>query len=224
MRTALGMSRKKLNRSDCLPYHVTARSNNRETFPVPIARLWRIIEDECLALDWIYEAEIHAFVLMPNHFHMLVTAPKFDLGKLMNIFMSNVTRTANLVAGRSGHVFGGPYFWSLIQSTRYYGHAFKYVYRNPVKAGLCERTEDYPYSSLRGLSGLSRLGFPIEYTRRAMELNLPILDSEAMLSWLNRPFPKEAEELIARGMKLRCFDELKNRSTRRVFEELSNFL
>lgn len=218
------MPRKKLIRSDFLPYHVTARSNNRETFPVPIEKLWRIVEDECLALDWLYDAEIHAFVLMPNHFHMLITTPTFDLGKVMNIFMSNVTRAANQFAGRSGHVFGGPYYWSIIQSSRYYGHAFKYVYRNPVKAGICLKAEDYPYSTLRGIFGGSRSAFPIEFSRSALELNLPIHESEAMLNWLNRPFPKEAEELIARGMKLRCFEDLKNRSTRKPYDELGELL
>lgn len=218
------MPRKLLQRTDVFPYHVTARSNNRDEFPLPLSRLWRIVQDECLNLTWVYDAAIHSFVLMPNHFHMLITAPVFDLGKLMNIFMSNITRSANFDTGRSGHLFGGPYRWSLIHSSRYYGHAYKYVYRNPVKARLCETTETYPFSTLRGLIGEDQLKFPLPLTRSALENHLPITDWQAMLPWLNRPFPKEAEELINKGMKLKVFEKLKSETTRRPYEILDQFL
>src|SRR5690606_20442105 len=106
-----------------------------------------------------------AVVLMPNHFHMILTVPMHDLGVVMNRLMTSVSRRANLFSGRTGHLFGGPYFWSLIASFRYYGHALKYVYRNPVKGGLCERVERYPFGSLHGLLGYSHLPFPIHLTR-----------------------------------------------------------
>jgi putative transposase len=218
------MPRKLLVRSTVFPYHVTARSDNREVFPLPLSELWRILESELLTSSWLFGAEPHALVLMPNHLHLLITTPSEDLGKIMNRLMADVTRIANARTGRSGHLFGGPYNWSIIQSTRYFGHALKYVYRNPVKAGICEAVEDYPWSTLKGLLGGSRLGFPLYFTRLALEINLPLPESEHFLQWLNRPFSKEAEVLIAEGMRKQIFDELKCRTMRRPYQALEHFL
>jgi putative transposase len=218
------MPRKRLQRTSSLPYHVTARANNRGAFPLELEQLWEITGDECLLLNMIYGVEIHAFVLMPNHFHLLLTVPEHDLGIVMNEFMKSVSRRTNLGSGRSGHLFGGPYHWSLINNTRYYGHALKYVYRNPVRAKLCENVEDYRYSSLNGLLGTSHLPFPVSLTRVGMEIALPAIDSHQQLSWLNKPFPKEAETLIQRGLRKRLFDTIMDRKDRRPIELLNRLL
>lgn len=175
------MPRKLLYRSDFLPYHVTARTNNRETFKLPLEQLWQIIGDECLNLILVYEAEFHALVLMPNHFHLLLTVPKYDLGKVMSIF-----------------------------------------YRNPVRAKLCELVESYRFSTLQGLMGMAHLPFPLSFTRPGMDLILPPLESPEYLQWLNRPFPKEAEGLIQRGLRKKLFDVIIDRKTRRSFEPLNH--
>ena len=179
---------------------------------------------ECLNLTVIYEVEIHALVLMPNHFHMILTVPQHDLGKLMSVFMNSITRTANLLSGRSGHLFGGPYHWSLINSSRYFGHALKYVYRNPVRAKICSVAEDYPFSTLQGLLGSAHLPFPLYLTRVGMELDLPSAETSKHLEWLNKPFPKEAEDLIQRGLRKRLFDAIMDRKARRPFELLNEML
>ncbi len=208
------MPRKKLIRSDVHPYHVTARGDNREAFPVDLALAWQIFSLECLVLTQVYEAQIQSFVLMPNHCHMILTTPSFDLGEVMNAFISSVTRTLNFVSGRTGHVFGGPYFWSIIENSRYYGHALKYVYRNPVKAGLCQKVEDYPFSTLNGLLGRSHLPFPVFSPRLPLDISLPTAEPGEQLPWLNTPFPSEAEAVIQRGLRRRNFSVIMDRRTR----------
>ena len=218
------MPRKKLQRTDFLPYHVTARANNREEFHLPLSRFWDLLGSECLNLALLYEVEIHALVLMPNHFHMILTVPQYDLGKIMSVFMSSVTRTANRLSGSSGHVFGGPYHWSLISSSRYFGHALKYVYRNPVRAKLCQRVEDYSCSTLHGLLGNSRLHFPLYLTRVGMELALPSAEASEQIEWMNNPFTTEAETLIQKGLRKKVFDTIIDRKTRKPFEPLNQLL
>jgi REP element-mobilizing transposase RayT len=218
------MPRKPLIRSDRIPYHVTARVNNREHFHLPLPQMWKIIGNECLNLHLVYAVEFHSVVMMPNHLHMLLTVPEHDLGVAMRGFMGYTTRTSNLISGRSGHLFGGRYYWSLVNSSRYYGHAYKYVYRNPVRAGLCERVEDYPYSTLQGSLGSGHLPFPLHLTRIAMELVLPSIESMEQLEWLNRPFPKEAEEMIQKGLRKREFGAIMDRKTRRPVELLDRLL
>lgn len=218
------MPRKPLIRTDCLPYHVTARANNREEFALPLARVWKIIGKECLFLSLIYEVEFQAVVLMPNHIHILLTVPKHDLGIVMNEFMKSVSRSINLRSGRTGHVFGASYHWSLINNSRYYGHALKYVYRNPVRAKLCGRVEDYPYSSLHGLLGKAHLPFPLYQTRVGMEIALPTTESYFQLDWMNTAFPSEAEKLIQKGLRRKLFDVIIDRKTRRAFEPLNHLI
>jgi len=159
-------------------------------------------------------AEFQAVVLMPNHIHMLVTVPELDLGRMTNVFFSSLTRTLNLISGRSGRAFGARYHWSLIDSSRYYSHALKYVYRNPVRAGIVPGVETWPYSTLYGLIGLSHLPFPVSFTRAGLELGLPSIEACEQLEWLNRPFPREAEELIQRGLRRKTFEAVKDRRTR----------
>jgi putative transposase len=218
------MPRSHLYKSSFLPYHVTARTNNREDFPLTKDQVWKIIGNECLFLSLIYEVEFHGVVLMPNHFHMMLTVPHQDLGIVMNHFMRSVSRTINLLSGRSGHVFGGPHYRSLINNSRYFGHALKYIYRNPVRAKLCSKVEDYPYSSIQGLIGLTRLPFPIFFTRVGMEASLPLLHANEQLAWLNTPFPKEAEPLIQRGLRRTLFDVVMDRKTRQPSDLLMTLL
>lgn len=219
------MPRRKLIRSDFYPYHLTGRTNNREHFPIPLDIVWSIFEREAHAIQAIYGSEIQSLVLMPNHYHMIATFPEFDVGRVMNFFLANVSRAINAVSGRIGHVFGGPYYWTLIDNRRYYGHGFKYVYRNPVRAGLCNAVQDYPFSTLCGRLGETRLAFPLLYTRPGMEYHLPSCDAvDSWLEWLNTPFSTEAERLIQYGLRRKKFEVPVDRATRKRITTLDELL
>jgi putative transposase len=205
------MTRKLLERSDLFPYHLTARVNNKEPFPIPLDEMWQLIAKECFAIGLLYDVEFHALVLMPNHFHMILTLPNpdYDLGKVMSRFMSELTLSCHRKSGRCGRLFGRRYHWSIIKSSRYYGHVLKYVFRNPVKAKLCDSVEDYEFSTLRGMTGHRHLPFPIHFTRCGLETNLPEFElQDRWLNWLNTPFPNEAEALIQKCLLKKEIDSL----------------
>lgn len=113
------MPRKPLIRSKTLPYHVTLRCNNREPFHSPDFAVWNIICNQIAEAQNRYQWKIHAFVLMPNHLHMLVTTPEEDLGIIMRDFVAITTKKLNRHAGRSGRVFGKRYHWSLVDDENY---------------------------------------------------------------------------------------------------------
>ncbi|MGZ3688691.1 MAG: transposase [Bdellovibrionota bacterium] len=194
------MARKYLVRSTLFPYHVTLRTNDRVWFQSSMDIVWNIFSSHCFEITMLFKAEIHAFVLMSNHLHLILSTPQEDLGKIMAHFSGSGTRTLNSVSGHSGHVFGGRYKWSLIDSSLYFGHALKYVYRNPVKAGICEKVEDYPYSSLHGLLGRAPLPFPIYYPSAGYWRRIPPT-TEEMLGWLNKQHLPEHD--LAIGVALR---------------------
>ena len=192
---------------------------------MPLEAMWKITTSELYLLTLTHDVEIHSFVLMPNHFHLLITVPKADLGKIMNLYMAAVTKTVNLRTGRSGRVFGGPYYWSIITCTRYYGHAFKYLYRNPVRAGICIRVEQYRFSTIQGLMGIAPAPLPLSYTRLGLELNLPEHENcSSWLEWLNTPFPQEAEKLIKKALSRRELKPIIERSKRKPVDQLAHFL
>jgi hypothetical protein len=93
-----------------------------------------------------------------------------------------------------------------------------------VKAGICSRVEDYPYSTLWGLFGRERLHFPIYKTRALLEWALPSIEPIGQLDWLNNPFPGEVETLIQKGLRKPIFDKIKDRRTRFAIELLDSLL
>lgn len=183
------------------PYHVSLRGIGRNPFPMEMPRLWRFSSDLLLFCSRAFNVEIHSFVLMTNHYHMLVRTPDCNLSKFMNYFNRELSREITYASGRINQKFGARYHASIIWQTRYYHSVYKYVYRNPVRAGLCERVEDYPYSSLNFLLGRERYLFPVYETYFEK-----VEDHLNNLNWLNTPFENEALKGIQLGFKKTYFD------------------
>ena len=163
--------------------------------------VWVVFINALFEVQLLYGVQVHAFVLMPNHFHLLVTTPGEDLGIVMQRLIKSVTRTLNLLSGRSGRVFGARYHWTLVDSANYFACALKYVYRNPIRANICTRVEEYPYSTLSGLTGDATLPIQIHFPFGESGYWIVPEEITAQLEWLNRPFRKEYEEAIQKGLK-----------------------
>lgn len=85
------MPRKPIERSSENYYHITARSNNKEFFYLPILNAWDIMTQKPARLQDTYKIKIAAFVLMNNHFHLLVLTSYEDIDRIMYFFMKEVT-------------------------------------------------------------------------------------------------------------------------------------
>lgn len=198
------MPRKPLIRSKEFPYHITARCNNKEAFKLPLNYVWSIFISELNSLRENFDCSTHAFVLMPNHFHLLLTTQQDDLGIVMHSFISNLTRKINKTSGRCGRVFGARYHWSIIDNENYYDCALKYVYRNPVKANLANTVDRYPYSTLNFVLE-EHFDFLLISPPFGHRYNIPSNNTFMFLDWLNRPFKDEEETSIKSGLKKRQF-------------------
>jgi REP element-mobilizing transposase RayT len=196
------MPRKKIAISSEHPYHITARCINREWFNLPLDRVWPIMSDFLFLVSAEYSMKIHSFVLMPNHFHLLAHFPKANPGSAMNYFMRETSREITRISGRINQTYGARYHKSLISNHHYFMNAYKYVYRNPVRAELCTRTQEYPFSSLAGLCGQSHLAFPVE------EDNLLFAPTfqDSTLNWLNQTPNVEEENDIRRALRHSQFE------------------
>ena len=85
------MPRKPVERSRNNYYHITARSNNREFFYLPVLNVWDLMTKKLAKLQRDHGIKIAAFVLMNNHFHLLLLTPNEDIDKIMYFFMKEVT-------------------------------------------------------------------------------------------------------------------------------------
>ena len=195
-----------------IPYHLCARTNQRVDFGPPLDFVWNCMENYRHFLHFVYEVKIHSFVLMPNHFHLIAKFPRANLGEAMNYFMRETSREISRAAGKENHLYGTRVFRSALSSFHYFTHAYKYVYRNPVEAGLSLRVEAYPFSSLQGLLGLKHGMTPLE------EDTLLFDDVELQLSWLNRCPDIESRQAVKNGLRHQEFRLATNAKNRRTNE------
>src|SRR5690554_1656328 len=113
------MPRKRLIRSSRCPYHVVTRSHNKEWFPLEIRLVWEICLDSLARAHKRHPIELISFVLMSNHYHLMLRTPDENLDKVMYEFNKYISLEIRKRAGKINQVFGGRYKWCLIQSNRY---------------------------------------------------------------------------------------------------------
>jgi putative transposase len=132
-----------------LPQHIVQRGNNRE--PCFFAE-----EDYHSYLHWLQQAAadwycaIHAYVLMTNHVHLLVT-PETEAGtaKLMQSVGRRYVQYVNRSYKRTGSLWEGRYKSSPIQAETYLLTCMRYIELNPVRAGMVQDPSQYRWTSYR---------------------------------------------------------------------------
>lgn len=201
------MPRKNLIRSNNLPYHVTARSNNKEWFTLPMPEMWKVVQDSLREAIEVHRVEVIAFVLMGNHYHMLLLTPEGNLDSFMYELNKRLALKIKTSTGQINRIFGGRYKWCLIQSQHYLINCYKYVYQNPVRAGLVQYCEDYPFSTLRCLISNVRFSIPIHDKYGFKD--------EYGLRWLNQKIDFEEEEALRNGLSKSVLVTLKSRESRK---------
>ena len=129
------------------PHHIILRGNNRQAIFMDMADFQRM-----LALLQTHAIEqgvqVHAYVLMSNHLHLLLTPLQNEsLPKMMQAVGRTYVLYFNKRHGRSGTLWEGRYRSALIQTERYFLACMAYIDLNPVRAGMVAQAADYPWSS-----------------------------------------------------------------------------
>jgi putative transposase len=156
--TLLRMARHARGELPAGTYHVTTRSGG----PIPI-----FLDDNdstrlaMLLIRALRKAGLvcRAFCFMPTHYHLLLDVPADALQAAMHRLNGFYARGFNLRHGRKGHLFGERYYCRLVKSDEHMIELLRYIARNPVEAGLCEKPSDWYWSSYRGCIELDD-GFP----------------------------------------------------------------
>ncbi len=129
------------------PQHVIQRGNNHQQIFFEEHDYWFIREKLGAAAEK-FQCEIHAYVLMPNHFHLLLT-PHLEngVGKLMQYVGRYYVQYFNNRYDRRGTLWEGRYRATLLEPKRYLLAVAHYIEANPVRAGLVSEPSDYAWSS-----------------------------------------------------------------------------
>ncbi len=133
-------------------YHVTARGNQRRAIYTDDRDRQRFLSQVSGAVDesgWL----IHAYCLMPNHYHLLVETPQPNISSGMKRINGIYAQAFNIRHKRTGHVFQGRFHSVLVDKESYLLRLSRYIVLNPVRAGLVAAPEEWAWSSYRPTIG-----------------------------------------------------------------------
>lgn len=132
-----------------VPLHLIQRGNNRQVCFVAE-------EDYRFYLDWLKEyadktgCRVHAYVLMTNHVHLLISSPAADgAGAMMKALGQRYVQYVNRTYRRSGTLWEGRFRSCLTQEEDYLLACMRYIELNPVRAAMVEHPGEYRWSSYR---------------------------------------------------------------------------
>jgi putative transposase len=98
----------------------------------------------------MWHADIAAYCLMSNHYHLLIRTPDANLSRCMRHINGVYTQRFNRAHDRDGPLFRGRYKAILVDADGYLLELVRYIHRNPVEAGLTDRLDAYPWTSHKG--------------------------------------------------------------------------
>ncbi len=133
-------------------YHVTARGNERK----PIYRE-DLDREQFLALladaARRFHVVVHAYVLMRNHYHLLLETPEANLSRTLRQLNGHYTQAFNRRHHRVGHLLQGRYTAILVDQEAYLVELSRYIHLNPVRVGEVRAPAAYPWSSAAAYVG-----------------------------------------------------------------------
>jgi putative transposase len=127
-------------------YHVMNRGNRRDVIFCSEGGLIlfrELLQQIARARKWT----IHAYCLMPNHYHVLLECPQADLSAGVQKLNGEYASWFNRCHGLVGHVFQGRFRSVPIESDGHFLQTIRYMALNPVRAGLCRAPADWRWSS-----------------------------------------------------------------------------
>lgn len=141
------MARRERPRVAGFPVHIIQRGNNRQACFYAEADYWFFLR-QMSELATRCRCEVHAYVFMTNHVHLLLT-PALPEGTtlLMKLLGQRYVQYINRTYRRSGTLWDGRFRSSLVRDGRYVLACYRYIEMNPVRPGMVNHPAEYPWSS-----------------------------------------------------------------------------
>jgi putative transposase len=176
-------------------YHVTSRGDRKERIFIDDddrRRLLQVIAQGMLRFD----AEVLAFCLMGNHYHLVLRTGQANLSRLMRHINGEYTQAFNRRHDLGGHLFQGRFNAILVDSDSYLMELCRYVELNPVRAGLVSSVDDWAWSSY--MPHVGRQSSPIWLA--TLRLHAHLLGREALTIEDRREAAHLYQQLVADGL------------------------
>ena len=137
-----------------LTYHVFAHATGSELLHRDNADRQRflLLLEETVGR---HQLELHFVVLLGTHHHLLLTTSRPNIAAAMQHLSGVYCRSYNRRHNRKGHLVAGRYGTTIVKSESHGVRIAAYLALNPVRAGLADRPEDWPWSSYASLVGLA---------------------------------------------------------------------
>jgi putative transposase len=129
----------------------------------------RIVEAALERVRHSYKLYVYGYVVMPEHVHLLLSEPRRDtLADALKSLKQGVSRR---LIGDAEHFWQKRYYDFNVRDHAQFVEKLRYIHRNPVKAGLCERSEEWRWSSFRHYADgyVGRVEIESEWTARKRE-------------------------------------------------------
>ena len=161
-------------------YHVMLRGVNRQ-------QVFFDEEDHMVFLEKLKKQKeklgfkLFAYCLMPNHIHLLIMIDDEKLKTLFRAFGASYVLWYNKKYDRVGHLFQDRFKSETVQDEKYFMTVLRYILRNPIKANLCSKANDYKYSSMSEytgvISGITDVDFVLEMVGRQALIDFIDIDN-----------------------------------------------
>jgi len=129
-------------------YHILSRGNEKREIFYDEEDYLRFLQTLGKMVER-FKVEIHAYVLMNNHYHLLLHTKESNLSRAIQWLGVSYSVWFNRRHRRSGHLFQGRFKSFLIENDRYFKAMCLYIHGNPVRAGIVKKLPDYRWSSYR---------------------------------------------------------------------------
>lgn len=137
----------RLQAPDCL-YHITCRGNDRRKIFLNEADFKKFIEYLKKAKER-FKFHLYAYCLMSNHCHLLLEITEANLSRIMQYLNASYTIYYNIKHKHCGHLFQGRFKSILVEADSYFAELTRYIHLNPLRAGMVDNPEKYPWSSYK---------------------------------------------------------------------------
>ena len=213
------MSRLARTISESGVYHILFRGVNQQNIFEEDADFNKL-KETMVRVKKDLEFEVYAYCFMSNHVHIVLKEKKYgDISLIMKRILTKYARWYNIKYGRSGALIANRYKSVPVEIDEYFLNLIRYIHQNPVKAGVVDKAENYPYSSFLEYVNKSNFtdtyfvlqmkskGEFIEYHNEIEEMNFRVTDSkkktdEDVLMFLKKNYNIDNPKTISKFSKV----------------------